>query len=559
MRRYAALAGAAGLVPLAVLVLFFVVPVAGMLELGFWPNGRLDLGGVGAALLRPRVAEVVWFTLWSSTLATVLTVALGVPTAYALHRLALPGRRLLRALVLAPFVLPTVVVGVAFRSLLSTSGPLGGLGLDGTPAAIVAALVFFNVSVVVRTVGPWFETLDPRREQAAAALGATPYQVLRTVTLPALRPAVLAAASVVFLFCATAFGVVLVLGGVRHSTVETEIYLLTTQFLDLQGAAALSVLQVVAVVGLLAVTGRATRSARGLPVERAAAAGLVRRPGRAHLPVLAATGLVVVLVTVPLVTLVARSLRVDGSWSLRHYRALAGTGPEASDRAVADVDAAAALDLSVRTAVDATLVALSLGVVVAVLVTRRVHGTVLRRLVTAFDGVFMLPLGVSAVTVGFGFLVTLDRPPLDLRGSAFLVPLAQALVALPLVVRTLVPVLRAVDVRQREAAASLGADPLRVLASVDLPAAWRALLAATGLAFAVSLGEFGATSFLARPEAPTLPVLVHQLVGRPGPAAFGAGLAASVLLAAVTAVVVLLIERVGTGSLGRVRPGAGVA
>jgi len=152
MRRYAALGAVAGLVPMAVLLLFFVVPVAGMLRLGFLHEGRLDLAGVGAALLRPRVGEVVWFTLWSSALATAVTVALGVPTAYALHRLALPGRRLLRALVAAPFVLPTVVVGVAFRSLLSTSGPLGGLGLDGTPAAIVAALVFFNVSVVVRTV-----------------------------------------------------------------------------------------------------------------------------------------------------------------------------------------------------------------------------------------------------------------------------------------------------------------------------------------------------------------------------------------------------------------------
>ena len=552
MRRYAALAAAAGLVPVSVLVLFFVVPVAGMLQLGFWPEGRLDLAGVAAALLRPRVGEVVWFTLWSSALATALTVALGVPTAYALHRLALPGRRLLRALVAAPFVLPTVVVGVAFRSLLSSDGPLGGLGLDGTPAAIVAALVFFNVSVVVRTVGPWFETLDPRREQAAAALGASPFQVLRTVTLPAMRPAVLAAASVVFLFCATAFGVVLVLGGVRHSTVETEIFLLTTQFLDLQGAAALSVLQVVAVVGLLAVTGRATRPDRGVPVDRAPVATVVRRPGRVHLPVLAVLGLVVVLVTGPLVTLVTRSLRVEDRWSLQHYRTLLGAGPAASDPAVGDADVVAALDLSVRTAVDATLVALSLGVVVAVLVTRRVHGAALRRLLTAFDGVFMLPLGVSAVTVGFGFLVTLDRPPLDLRGSPLLVPLAQALVALPLVVRTLVPVLRAVDGRQREAASSLGADPLRVLASVDLPAAWRALLAATGLAFAVSLGEFGATSFLARPESPTLPVLVHQLVGRPGPAAFGAGLAASVLLAAATAAVVLVIDRVGTGS-GRQR------
>ena len=551
MRRYVALGVAAGLVPLAVLVLFFVVPVAGMLELGFWPEGRLDLGGVAEALWRPRVAQVVWFTVWSSTLATVLTVALGLPTAYVLHRLALPGRRALRALVAVPFVLPTVVVGVAFRSLLAPSGPLGGLGLDGTPAAIVAALVFFNVSVVVRTVGPWWETLDPRREQAAAALGATPSQVLRTVTLPALRPAVLSAASVVFLFCATSFGVVLTLGGVRHATVETEIYLLTTQFLDLQGAAALSVLQLVVVVGLLAATGRAARTSRDLAVERGAAvAGGLRR---VHLPALGAATLVLALVVAPLVTLVARSLRADGGWSLVHYRALlgaAGSGGVADarlDEAVGDVAVTAALDLSLRTAVDATLLAVVLGTVVAVLVTRRAKGAALRRLTTVFDGVFLLPLGVSAVTVGFGFLVTLDRPPLDLRGSPWLVPVAQALVALPLVVRTLVPVLRAVDPRQREAAATLGADPLRVLGWVDLPAAWRALLAATGLAFAVSLGEFGATSFLARPESPTLPVLVYQLVGRPGPAAFGAGLAGSVLLAAVTAAVVVLVDRVGAG------------
>ena len=89
-----------------------------------------------------------------------------------------------------PFVLPTVVVGVAFRTLLAPAGPLGFLGLDGSAVGILAALIFFNLAVVVRTVGGLWEHLDPRREQAAAALGATPWQVLRTVTLPALAPAV---------------------------------------------------------------------------------------------------------------------------------------------------------------------------------------------------------------------------------------------------------------------------------------------------------------------------------------------------------------------------------
>ena len=104
--------------------------------------------------------------------------------------------------------------------------------------------------------------------------------------------------------------------------------------------------------------------------------------------------------------------------------------------------------------------------------------------------------------------------------------MAQALVALPLVVRTLVPVLAGIDDRQRQAAASLGAGPLRTLATVDVPVLWRPLLAGAGFAFAVSLGEFGATSFLARDDAPTLPVVIFRLLGHPGESNYGMALAA---------------------------------
>ena len=255
VRRIAGLLAIAA-APVLVLGVLFVLPVAGMVAEGFVVDGRFAPGAVLDVLARPRVHRVAWFTVWTSGLATLLAVALGLPAAYALHRLALPGRTAVRAALLVPFVLPTVVVGVAFRQLLGEGGPLGFLGLDGTPVAIVCGLVFFNVAVVVRTVGVAWESLDPRPGQAAAALGASPWQVLRTVTLPALRPAIVGSASIVFLFCATAFGIVLTLGGVRYSTVETEIYLLTTTVFDLQAAAALSVLQIVVVVGLLALSAR---------------------------------------------------------------------------------------------------------------------------------------------------------------------------------------------------------------------------------------------------------------------------------------------------------------
>ncbi len=541
-RRLAGLAALAA-VPLVVLGVFFVLPVTGMVAQGFWPEGSFEPGAVLDVLGRPRTGRVLWFTLWSAALGTVGSLALGLPAAYVLHQLAFPGRRLVRALLLVPFVLPTVVVGVAFRQLLGEAGPLGLLGLDGTPAAIVAAMVFFNVAIVVRAVGGAWEGLDPRPGEAAAALGATPWQVLRTVTLPALRPAIVSAASVVFLFCATAFGVVLTLGGLRYATVETEIYLLTTNLFDLPAAAALSVLQL-AVVTVLLVLMQRTRAvpdpARSLAVPRP------RRPARRDLPAVGVTLLAGLLLAGPVLTLVAGSLRRDGSWSLVFYRGLSGTG----EGSALVVPVTQALANSLRTAVDATWMALLLGLLVSLVVTRRSRGRAERRVRGVLDGVFMLPLGVSAVTLGFGFLITLDRPPLDLRDSPWLVPIAQALVALPLVVRTVAPALAAVDDRQRQAAATLGASPLRALAVVDLPAAWRPVLAAAGFAFAVSLGEFGATSFLARDDFPTLPVVIFRLIGRPGGLNYGMALAASVVLAATVAAVVLAVERLRVPSLG---------
>src|SRR5690606_13134120 len=122
----------------------------------------------------------------------------------------------------------------------------------------------------------------------------------------------------------------------------------------------------------------------------------------------------------------------------------------------------------------------------------------------------MLPLGTSAVTLGFGYIVALDEPPLNLRTSPALVPLAHTLVAFPFVVRSLLPVLRGINPSLREAAAVMGAAPFRILRGIDLPIVGRALLVGAVFAFAVSMGEFGATALIARPETPTMPVIIFR-------------------------------------------------
>ena len=200
-------------VPLVFLGLLFAWPVLTLVGRGLAPDGALDLTGFGEVLTRARTWRIIRQTLLQATLGTLFCVLLGVPGALVLYRRRFPGRDLLRGLVIVPFVLPSVVVGVAFHALVTTGGPVGSLHLDGTTTTVVAALVFFNYGLVVRTVGTMWSRLDPRAVEAARALGASPWRAFRTVTLPSLMPAIASAASLTFLFCATAYGVLLVLGG----------------------------------------------------------------------------------------------------------------------------------------------------------------------------------------------------------------------------------------------------------------------------------------------------------------------------------------------------------
>lgn len=529
----------AGGFALVFLTIFFVLPVATLITLGFIDDGALDLSGFAHVFTRPRTWRIIGLTVGQAAAGTIISVILGIPGAYVLYRRTFPGQGLVRALVTIPFVLPTVVVGVAFRALLAESGPLGFLNLDGTVTAVIIALVFFNYALVVRGVGNMWERLDPRTEEAAAALGAKPAHVFWRITLPALAPAIASAASLVFLFSATAFGVVLVLGGPRVGTVETEIWTLTTQFLDLRSAAVLSIVQLVIVSGVLLAANRA-RNKREVAL-RMNATTTTRKPLNVRsdaLPI-AATTISLALLALPLGHLVLASLQTPTGWGLGNYQALATQG---SHNALSVTVWQAAFN-SLEVAALATVIAITVGTIVSLIASRKPQGKQVRRIVAGVDALFMLPLGVSAVTVGFGFLVTLNRPPLDLRSTMILIPIAQAVVAIPLVVRTITPVLRAIDPRMRQAASVLGAGPGAVLARIDGPFLIRSLGLAIGFAFATSLGEFGATSFLARPDHPTLPTVIFRLISRPGEDNYGMALAASVILAVLTAVIMGVCER----------------
>jgi thiamine transport system permease protein len=529
-----------GLALVAVPALFvgalLVWPLAVVVDRALRPGGSLDLTPVTTAASDPSLWGVVWFTTWQAAISTVLTLAVALPAAWLFARNRFRGRGVLWALLVVPFVLPTVVVAAAF-----SSGPGSFAVPRGTLWAVLVAHTFLNYAVVVRIVGVAWADLADRYADAAAVLGAGTWQVARRITAPLLAPSVLAASSVVYLFSFTSFGVVLVLGGARLRTIEVEIYERVRQ-LDLGTAAVLAVAQMLLVVALLWVAGRWAQRWSVTLRPTAPAPRVTDRWGRRLGAGLVALTMMVIL-GIPLVTLVARSVWGPDGWTWSYWSALDDR------RGVLQAAPLEALVNSLVVAVVATAIAMVVGgLAVAGIMSleRDPHGSRLAR-PAAFDALLMLPLGASAVTVGLGLLLAFGRPPLDLRSSIVLVPVAQALVALPFVVRVLLPAARSIDASMRESAAVLGATPISVVRHVDVPLLARPIAVAGGFAFAVALGEFGATLVVARPNLPTLPLTVARLLGQPGALNRGQAMAVATLLMVVTVGVVLAVDQLRGG------------
>lgn len=501
--------------PASFLGVFFLLPVCSGLAASLRWSSVVDV------LTDASLRRVVIFTMWQASFSTVATFAVALPATWALHRWSFPLGTTLRGILTAPFLMPAVVVATGILSILP---PDANRGLH----AIVWAHVVFNVAVVVRIVGPRWSLVDTRQEGAAATLGAGPTRVFFFVVLPQIRTAVVAAASMVFVYCATSFAVVSLVGGPTRRTIETEIFTRAVRMGDPHTAAALAVVQLVVV---LAVTVWGTARSRSDTVVSTTVGTeqLTARPRTRWVPPTLALASSLIVIT-PLVAVVVGSLRPSGTWSFVAYRSLF----DGSLRR-AGIDVTASALASLRFAAVACAVALPLALILGVAAGRIPSGrSALRGCVDALSS---LPVVVSAVTLGFGLIVTFDTDPFAWRSESWLIPIVHAVIALPLAYRTIEPAVRSIGTPLRDAAAVLGASPWRILLSIDLRTARPSLLRAMGMVAAVSVGEFGATSFLTRRDASTLPIVIGQLLGRPGPMMQYCAYALSSLLVIVTAMV----------------------
>ena len=563
------------LAPLVFLGLFFFLPFARILALG------LDFTSLRAGFFAETldVAPYPGLARYAAQLGgqgdRVRGIA-GLPLAYLFARYDFPGKSVFRALTAVPFMLPTVVVAAGFDALLGPRGWVNLLLADtsippvvfvGTLGAILAAHVFYNTTIVIRLVGNAWGALDSRLTDAARSLGAGPFQTLLRVTLPLLRPSIFAASLLVFLFDFTSYGVILLLGGPKFSTLEVQIYIQSLYMLNLPAAALLSLIQLLCTLAFSTLYSRYASRAVAPLKPRAAWTNL--RPAKKRAEKFFLTAMLTILVAffaLPLLALPVRSVvRIEadraqppsfppfwgskwgdarGVLTTAYYSELF-INRRGSLFYVPPMQAAAN---SLTYAGLTVLFSLLLGFPAAMALARP------GRFEKWIDPFLMLPLGASAVTLGLGYIVTFNHPlPFGhwtLITSPLLIPLAHTTIALPFVMRNLQTALATIPQRYREAAAVLGASRWQTWRAVDWPIISRATVSAGAFAFTVSLGEFGAASLLARPEYPTLPTAIYRFLSQPGGLNYGQAMAMATLLMAFTGLGIFAIEKLrlpGTG------------
>ncbi|MFZ9804260.1 MAG: ABC transporter permease [Ilumatobacteraceae bacterium] len=450
-------------------------------------------------------------------MSTALALTVALPLAFVTANFKFKAQRLTTSLISMPFILPSIVVGVAFLQILPNN-------FHRTAFALILAHVYFNFGFASRLISARWLQIHPHLDDAARTLGASPLKLFRTLTLPLLSKAITNAALIVFTLCFTSYGVVRVLGGPSRSTLETEIYFRAMQLGDVSGAMLLSALQVVIIALLFVVTTKASSK----KFEQSTRPTISRQKSlqTRKQKVIAATiiSIATLFAMVPVLAIALKSINTNSRFTTTAWRTVF-TSPEIAQ--------------SITKTLIYAVIAMSLATLLGLLSACSVAYNNNFRFIS---GLTTLPIVISAVSIGLGIIITFDTQPFDWRGAQLMLPLAHTLVALPLVMRIISPVLQAIPDSLRQASSVLGASPRQTWLNIDFKIIRRAAISAAAISATVSIGEFGASSFLARRGAETLPVMISRLLSRPGDSLQSQAFALATLLVMFSLVIIFVID-----------------
>ncbi len=515
------------LIPLSFLLAFFAYPVFSLLYLGLWD------GGPNPEFMKEafsRYGGVISFTVYQAILSSLLTLIIGLPGAYIIGNYDFRGKSAIKAVSTVPFILPSIIVVLGFLALFGNNGilnhvlePFGiRIRILYSLSAILLAHAFYNFPVVMRMVGSAWENLDSSYEDAAASLGAGPIKRFVKIVAPLLAPSIISSFTLVFAYSFMSFAIVLILGGAAYTTIEVEIYVLATVLIRPHMASALALVQIgISLIFIWIYTHFGRTGASGHRIMR-------KIRGLASILAAAYSFLIAFLIFAPILSVAYYSFVSEWGGDLTfHWYSLLFSEDASS---VIGISPAAAIGNSLFFAVLTIMMTVPMAVISSLWAKR--HGKWVPAL--------MLPVAVSSVTLAWAYIGAFLG--FSIYGSWILIVMAHSVIAFPLVFRSVYNSTSSADERLKDAARSLGASPLMAFRHAELPQLMPGIIVGATFAFAISIGEFGATLLLYRPEYTTIPIAIYKILGT---RAFGSAAAMSVILIIMATASFLLIDRIG--------------
>ena len=537
------------------LALLFYFPLSLVLKSALFPNNSFSLVNIISLLSKKYNQRIIIFTLFQALLSTLFTVLLGLPGAWLLAVKDFPGKRILKAVSSVPFVLPSILVVLGFVIFYGNNGFLNKILMDingntepvvkilYSMKAIILAHGFYNFPIILRLVSTLWEKLDRSQTNAAMSLGAGRLRLFFTITLPQILPAILAGAALVFVFCFTSFAVILVLGGgPSFTTIEVEIYRQARISLNMDAAASLSLVGILitSIFVFINVHFQSSLNYYDHVRNRKVSKKSKRTNNRKFNPLISLYILIITfLVGAPVISVIIKSFFPLRAGRTDNMSIAAYTNILNSTQGKFGTTLIHAILNSLNFATYTVILSIIIGTTVSFILKGKNKSTKI------LDTLFMLPISVSSVILGLGYLKVMNYINNPSKYSSLLIILAHTVIAFPFVTRAVKPVLDKIKPDIIQAGLSLGETPFRVFITIQLPLLKSAIFAGAAFAFAISIGEMNATILLSSENTITIPIMMYRLIGSYN---FTAACALGTVLIIFTSLSFLLMDFYGSES-----------
>ena len=458
------------------------------------------------------VVRPAWYTIKIAAVSTGIAVVFGLAAAFFTANRTFPGRRFLLALSAVPLSVPTLLIALGFVSvfgmhgsankLLTAAARAAGADVQNAPLSflysfwgIVIVQGFYNFPLVMRLCSDVWQRLRPDEADAARLLGASEWQVFRTVTLYQLAPAIASSAMLVFLYCFFSFIIVLLFGSAGGTTLEVAVYRSVRSSLDLKQGAAFALCETLLAFLFVSLYSRFELSGRRSSGITGKSEAAQRRSLKADKEAVffAAVFIPVVLFFLwPFFSVLGGAFKYKNAFSFSTFGTLFSRP---------------SFWLSLRNTLIASSATAAVSVAGACAASFFIHSIDPFKTKIGFRLVPILPMAVSSVVLSFGIIVLVRQ------GSPLLLIGAQSALLWPLAFRYISSALDRIPLSMLNAARLLSADPLDCVFRIQLPLLRRTLVSAFGFCFAAASAEASLPLMLSIPHFETLALFTYRLAG----------------------------------------------